>query len=73
MNVSINRNKCISCALCWSDCPEIFKLDQDDNLSRIVDKFEISDNIARGKIPNSLRKFAQSAIVHCPASVIQGR
>lgn len=73
MNVSINRNKCIGCALCWSDCPEIFKPDQNDSQSRIVEKFKVSDDIARGRIPNRLRELARSAIVHCPASVIQAR
>jgi len=32
--VKIDRNKCIGCGLCSSDCPEIFEID-DDGKSKI--------------------------------------
>ncbi|MGA2762391.1 MAG: ferredoxin [Spirochaetia bacterium] len=30
MKVSIDRKECTSCALCWSDCPDIFEEDPKD-------------------------------------------
>jgi ferredoxin len=70
MNVSVDRSECISCSLCWTDCPEIFEADPDDGLSRIVEKYRISGNLAAGEIPESLGKPAQSASDNCPVSVI---
>jgi ferredoxin len=70
MNVSIERSGCISCASCWTDCPEIFEEDPGDGLSRIVGKYQVSGDGAQGEIPDNLRKPAQSAAENCPVSVI---
>ncbi|HVP19789.1 MAG TPA: ferredoxin [Spirochaetia bacterium] len=70
MKVSIDRAECTSCSLCWSDCPDIFEEDPNDGLSRIVEKFRIAGDLARGEAPDTLRKAAQAAADDCPVSVI---
>jgi ferredoxin len=64
------RGDCTSCALCWSDCPEIFEEDPGDGLSRIVEKLRIGGDAAQGEAPETLRKNAQAAADGCPVSII---
>ncbi len=71
MKVTIQpREDCTSCALCWSDCPDIFEEDPKDGMSRIVEKLRVSGDIARGEAPESLRSGAQGAADSCPVSII---
>jgi ferredoxin len=70
MKVSIDRDQCIACALCWSDSPDIFEEDPGDKLSRIVEKLRVAGDIAKGEAPESLRKAAQGAAGNCPVSII---
>ncbi len=71
MKVTLSpREDCTSCALCWSDCPDIFEEDPKDGLSRIVEKLRINGDIAQAEAPESLRPGAQAAADGCPASII---
>jgi ferredoxin len=70
MKVSIDRTECTSCALCWTDCPDIFEEDDKDGWSRIVAKFRVGGDLGRGEVPESFRKAAQAAADDCPVSVI---
>ena len=70
MKVSIDRQDCTSCALCWTDCPDVFEEDEKDGWSRIVEKFRTAGDPGRGEVPESFRKAAQAAADECPASVI---
>ncbi len=70
MKVSIDRENCSSCSLCWSDCPEIFEEDPKDGLSRIVEKYLIAGDLGRGEVPETLRAVAKAAADGCPVSVI---
>jgi ferredoxin len=36
LNVSIDRDACIGCGACEEDCPDVFKLDDDDVSAVIV-------------------------------------
>ena len=36
LNVSIDRDACIGCGACEEDCPDVFKLDDDDISTVIV-------------------------------------
>jgi ferredoxin len=64
------RDNCTSCALCWSDCPDIFEEDPKDGFSRIVEKLRVGADVARGEVPESLRPGAQAAADGCPVSII---
>jgi ferredoxin len=70
MKVSIDREQCISCGLCWSDCPDIFEESPEDGWSRIVEKYRIAGDAAKGEAPESLREAGQGAADNCPVSVI---
>ncbi len=70
MKVTIDRDQCICCALCWSDCPEIFEEDSSDSWSRIVAKFRVSGDLSQGEAPETLRTSGQDAADNCPVSII---
>jgi ferredoxin len=70
VKVSIDRDQCISCSVCWSDCPEIFEEDPNDNLSRIAEKYRVAGDPAKGEAPESLRGAAQGAADSCPVAII---
>ncbi len=70
VKVRIDREECTSCALCWSDCPEVFEEDPKDGWSRIVEKLRIGGDLSRGEAPEPLRGKAQAAADGCPVSII---
>jgi ferredoxin len=63
MKVSVDRDQCISCSLCWSDCPALFSEDPADGKCSVVEA-------AKGEAPEELRDVGQSAAANCPVSII---
>ena len=59
MNVEIDRGGCISCGLCESTCPAVFRI-ADDGLAEVF--HQPSDGAEQAG--------AQEAADHCPVSVI---
>lgn len=70
MKVTIDRDQCISCSVCWSECPELFEEDPSDGKSRITEKYRVSGNIASGEAPDDLRRSGQTAADGCPVAII---
>ncbi|MBC7236001.1 MAG: ferredoxin [Chloroflexi bacterium] len=68
--VHIEREECISCAACWSDCPEVFE-EGDDGLSSIVEQYRVGDDLAEGRVPDDLEDCVTSAADGCPVEVIE--
>lgn len=59
MRAEIDRDGCISCGLCESTCPEVFRM-ADDGLAEVyVDA-----------IPSEMEDSASEARDNCPVSVI---
>jgi len=59
MRAWIDRDGCISCGLCSSTCPEVFRMDDEDIAEVYVDE-----------IPEDVEDMAQEAAEGCPVSVI---
>jgi len=70
MKVSIDRDQCISCGLCWSDCPEIFEEDPGDGKSSVVAGLRSGGDPAKGEAPEELRGKAEGAAANCPVAII---
>jgi ferredoxin len=70
MKATIDRDQCISCGVCWTECPELFEEDPDDGKSRITGKYRVAGDVAAGQAPEELRKTAQAAADGCPVSII---
>lgn len=58
MKAEINRDGCISCGLCPSTCPEVFRM-ADDGLAEVY-----------GEITSETEDTAKEATDNCPVSVI---
>jgi ferredoxin len=59
MKAWIDRDGCISCGLCASICPDVFRMDDEDIAEVYVDE-----------IPEEVEDMAQEAADSCPVSVI---
>ncbi|MBC7250242.1 MAG: ferredoxin [Anaerolineae bacterium] len=68
--VRIEREECISCATCWSNCPEFFEENPDDGLSQVVEKYRIGDNPGEGEAPEALEDCVREAADDCPVEII---
>jgi len=70
MKVTIEREECTSCAVCWSDCPEVFEENESDGWSQIVDDYQMDGNLAVGEVPDDLKDCVQVAVDGCPVEII---
>jgi ferredoxin len=70
MKVTIDRDECTSCEVCWDDCPEVFAENEDDNLSEIVEKYQVDGDPGVGEVPEEHRDAVQECVDNCPAEVI---
>jgi ferredoxin len=68
--VTIDRESCISCASCWTECPSFFEENPDDSFSMIKEKFRIDNKINTGNAPADLAGCVQEAADLCPVQII---
>lgn len=59
MKASIDRENCISCGLCESICPEVFRMGADGPAEAYVES-----------VPEAFQDTAKEAAEGCPVSVI---
>jgi ferredoxin len=71
LQVTIERDQCISCCNCSTECPEVFEHSPDDGLSQIVAKHRVTPKaLGKGELPESQRSCAQIATDACPVQII---
>ena len=58
MNIEINRDGCVSCGLCVSICPEVYRI-ADDGLAEVY-----------SKPTDDLKSKVAEAAENCPVNVI---
>jgi ferredoxin len=68
--VTIDREACTSCGLCWSECPDFFEENANDTKSQVVEAYRISGEPAMGLAPPTLLSAVQEAADGCPVSAI---
>lgn len=68
--VTIDRPECISCASCWTDCPEFFEQNADDQQSEVVPAYRENGELGAGKAPPHLVNCVQLAEADCPVAII---
>lgn len=59
MKVNVDKDTCIGCGLCESDCPELFELNEDSIAIVIVDV-----------VPDDAEACAMEALGECPVDAI---
>jgi len=70
MKVTVDREECTSCSICWEDCPGLFEQNPDDDWSQIVPAHRESGDPAKGIVPVDLQECAQEAADSCPVAII---
>lgn len=69
VKVTIGRDGCISCGACWTNCPEFFEENPDDNFSQVVEKYR-AGGLGEGEAPDDLVDCVMQAADNCPVQVI---
>jgi ferredoxin len=70
MKVTIDRDECTSCGVCWDDCPEVFEENGDDGYSAIVDAYRVGDDLGSGEVPGDLEEGVKNVADECPVEII---
>jgi len=70
MKAAIDRNACTSCGTCWETCPAFFEENPEDHFSRVIEKFCLNGNGAKGTVPEDLEACVTDAADLCPVSII---
>ena len=69
-DVAIDRDGCISCCSCHTNCPDVFELSPEDGLSQIKTEYRKGGSLGEGVVPDGLEGCARLAEDLCPVSVI---
>ncbi|WP_067051524.1 ferredoxin [Methanofollis ethanolicus] len=70
VRITIDREDCTGCALCWETCPDVFEESPDDTLSQIVGEYRAGGDPAEGEAPEELEDCVREAAEGCPVEVI---
>mgnify|MGYP001069851343 CR=1 FL=1 len=70
MKVTIDRDECTMCTVCWETCPDVFEESPEDGLSQIVEEFRDNGNVDQGVVPESLSDCVNEAADDCPVEII---
>jgi ferredoxin len=71
IKVHLDRDECISCAVCWASCEEVFEENPEDGLTQIVELYRDDDDLSEGTIPATLEDCVREAAEDCPVDVIR--
>lgn len=71
MKVTIDREECIDCGVCYAECPEVFEEDDSDSASQIVGAYRVGDDPAVGQVPEEMVECVQMAADGCPVEAIR--
>lgn len=70
MKLTIEREECTSCGVCWEECPELFEENPDDGWSQVVETHRETGDPARATVPGELVDCARRAAEGCPVEII---
>ncbi len=70
MDITIDREECTSCEVCWNACPEVFQQNDDDSWSEIVDKHRMDGDPSHGEVSEDLADCVREAAEGCPVEII---
>ncbi len=70
LKVTVDREECISCGVCWATCEAVFEESSDDGLTQITAQYRVNDSLAEGLVPADLEDCVRDAADSCPVEVI---
>ncbi len=68
--ITIERENCISCGMCWDTCPEVYEQNAADAKSQILSHLQLAQNPAEGSVGEDLEDCARAGADACPVSII---
>lgn len=68
--VTVDREDCISCGVCWSTCPDVFEESAEDGLTQITEQYWVGGDLAEGIVPGDLEECIKDSADSCPVEVI---
>lgn len=71
MKVTIERDACVSCGMCWDTCPQFFEQSPDDSFSQVIEEFRIGGNIGAGMPIHDDEACVRDAADSCPVTIIK--
>ncbi len=69
IQVTIDREECIECGVCWNECPEFYEMG-DDGWSQVVEEYRVQDSLAHGEAPANLEECVTVGADGCPVAII---
>jgi len=70
VKVVIDRDGCVSCASCWTTCPDFFEQNLEDNQSQVSKRWRIENRMNEGDVPSEEEVCVREAAELCPVEVI---
>lgn len=70
ITVTIDRENCISCGMCWETCPAVYGENTEDSKSQVVLQLQEAGDPAVGRMGDDLAECARAGADVCPVSVI---
>ena len=70
MRATIDRDGCISCAQCWTTCPDFFEENPEDGRSQVMVAFRSEGKPGEGTAPQDKVDCVSMAADGCPVQVI---
>ena len=70
MKVTIDREECTMCGICWDVCSDFFQQNDDDEFSEVVEKYRIDGDNSKGEVPGDLEDCAREGAEGCPVDII---
>lgn len=70
MKVTIDREGCISCAACWTTCPDFFEENPEDGRSQVMAAYRSEGKLGEGTAPQDHEACVSTAAEGCPVQVI---
>ena len=70
MKVTIDRDECTMCAVCWETCPQIFEESEEDNMSQLQEEYRIDGELDEGEVDDSFHNCVKEAAEGCPVDII---
>ena len=71
MNVTIERDSCVSCGQCWDTCPMFFEQNPNDSFSQVIEEFRSGGNIGAGTPSADDEACVREAADLCPVTIIK--
>jgi len=61
MKVTVDPDLCSGCGLCVDTCPEVFELDEEENVAQVL----------VDEVPEDAEEYVQQAAEECPCEAIE--